>query len=470
MKPYDWQITKIIAPLVRVFERENTAILAVDTGLGKTPTALWVAQKLGLTPFVISPQATLADWYETSKILGIPIITAINIEKLRYSSSEHLIRKGRSYTWQLDPNKLLLIFDEGHQFTGRESLSAEVLAATRKWVNIRGVAQQYMPKVLIMSATLADSPIKLGDAVGSVLGLHNRKSWDWLLQHGCYIDRYKKPAFPTGKGRLPHLKRLHEELFPKYGVALKHTDVPEFPKNQLFTELCELSAKDTREVQKLYDEYGSKEHELENEILEIKDKIKTTDSKREKAELEFLLRTKHGTKYLRACQKSEIAKVPQFIERAECFIAEGISPVIGTWFRPTLDAILDKMEKKHSPAVIRGGQSGAERTEAMRRFRADETRLCLVNIRAGGTGTNLNDIHGNFPRVTLSSPCPSVQDFVQFLGRIVRANNAEPDRVVLQYLLIAKGTIEEQIAARLEIKRTNITAITDASFWGEGKE
>jgi hypothetical protein len=57
----------------------------------------------------------------------------------------------------------------------------------------------------------------------------------------------------------------------------------------------------------------------------------------------------------------------------------------------------------------------------------------IANIKAGGTGVSLHDLHGNYPRVAIHFPTWSSIDFKQALGRIYRANAKSDARQIIVY-------------------------------------
>jgi superfamily II DNA or RNA helicase len=439
MKPYDWQIEKMIEPLVDTFSREKTGILAAATGSGKTAAALWIARELGRTPFIIAPKVTLPSWRRHSELTGVKIAGVYNIERLKTGKKEWWLKKlsKQQWLWKLDTMKHILIVDEAHVVTGRRTQNANIIAAAKQKVQtVSGQVRDYHLPVLLMSATLAESPIKLGDAVGYLLGLHNRRNaYAWLLAHGCFQNKWGGLDFPTGPGRVRFLEKLHKELFPKFGVSVRHADIPNFPENQMITELITVSPHDLKDLRAAYDEYDDKEHEAST-----KDNALVVQ--------------------LRARQKSEIAKIPAFLETIHDMVEEGNSIVVFLSFRETLEMIDAKL--KIPASVILGGQNETERQRNVQRFQDDKVRVCLCMIQAGGVGVDLNDTRGTYPRVSVMSPPVSAVHLVQACGRIHRANNATPS---VQYMLIAAGTAEEKVAAKLQVKAKNISAIQDGDLW-----
>ena len=89
-------------------------------------------------------------------------------------------------------------------------------------------------------------------------------------------------------------------------------------------------------------------------------------------------------------------------------------------------------------------------------FQNDEVRVIVVNIKAGGTGLSLHDINGKHARVSLISPTFSAKDHAQALGRIHR-NGAKSH--ALQKILVASGSVEENIMKAINRKMANLHAL-----------
>ena len=444
MKLHPWQTELMADPVLKVLRKEPIALLTAGTGAGKTLAGLHIARALNLMPFVVAPKVTLPAWRETAEAMGIEMVDAMNVEKMKGGKTKYLNRTGKRFTWQLSDTHALLIIDEAHMFCGDGTLNAHILAATHQLIASAGKVRPYRIPVLLMSATLGETPLKFEDAVGYLLGFHNRKNGrDWVLKHGCYINQWFKPEFPRGKSRIPYLEKLHKEIYPRFGVSLKHADIPGFPKNQIITELVSIKPKELKELQGAYDRYEELDKfEKTRDVLAGKDENALTIQ-------------------LRARQMSEIAKIPSFVEQTRNLLAEGGSVVIFTSFRETMDILAQKFRAEH-PAIVRGGQKAKAQEAHVVRFQAGKTRVCLVAIQAGGVGLSLPNLDPRSARYSIMSPPQSAVHYVQALGRIWRANSIG---VSIQYLLIAQNTVEEKIAKNLETKTQNMEMIHDSDFW-----
>ena len=137
---------------------------------------------------------------------------------------------------------------------------------------------------------------------------------------------------------------------------------------------------------------------------------------------------------------------------AEDLLLEGKSVVIFVNFSDTADAIARLL----GCGMIVGNQTATDRQNIIDRFQKDEDRVVVVNIAAGGTGISLHDLRGEYPRVSLISPCYSAKNHVQCLGRIHR-NGAKSDAI--QKVLFAADSIEETVIKALQRKVENLTTL-----------
>jgi len=448
---YDWQVERLFNPCLKALQEKNIALLMACTGSGKTPISLMLSKTLGKPALICCPKTVITQWKRTADEWGIESIDAINIEKLRFGNTSYLLKKGRSFLWKLKAEKYMLIWDEGHNATGYQTQNADILMATRQVILRNGEAYKYELPTLIMSATLCDSPLRLRDAVGARMGLHNRSDGNsWAFEYGAFVQSIetkkgtrKFMAFPKkGKVRNLALDKLNKLLLPEFGASIKQREIPGFPESKVIPLIVDMNPKDLKELRGAYEKLQNKVNELE-----IKDAVNGTDNS------VLAIRT-------HCKQMSELVKVPAFIQKANDEIEEGNSVIIFIYYDETMDALLDKL-KKHNPAVIRGGQSVSVRDTEVQRFLQDKTRLCITKISAGGVGVELGDIHGDYPRVTLISPPDSAVVFSQALGRPWRLNCKSN---VIQYILIAAGTVEEKIKANLDRLLENLEAIQDSDL------
>jgi superfamily II DNA or RNA helicase len=273
----------------------------------------------------------------------------------------------------------------------------------------------------VLSATVADK-IKYFAPVGYVLG--------WINDCSKYAVWLNKKAHDTG---FPKSKTLHHLIFPFHGSRMKISELGDlFPRNQVIAE-C-------------YDMENAKEIEAQYEII----KKCIEDLRQKKNDTGCIL-----AKITRARQMIELLKYPTFCELIEDHLDSGLSVVVFVNYTDTLNKLAKTFE---TGSVIHGQQTETERNKIIDAFQRNETNLIIANIKAGGVGISLHDIHGGHQRVSIISPTWSAQDTVQTLGRIHRAEGKTP---ALQKFVFCSGTIEEYICDKLREKLDTLSTIND---------
>ena len=167
------------------------------------------------------------------------------------------------------------------------------------------------------------------------------------------------------------------------------------------------------------------------------------------------------TSLLRARQRSERFKVPLLTTMTQELLYEEKSVVLFVSFKESFDQIYDNLSRIIPCSRIVGGQKVEVRDEEIRKFQADETRVAVVMIQAGGVGLSLHDLHGRHPRVSLITPTFNATELKQALGRIHRAGGLTKS---LQRVIYAAGTVEEQACKAVKRKLANLSLLNDGDL------
>jgi len=393
-------------------------------------------------PLVVCPKAVKTAWREAAKSLGVPLLDVVNVEKLKAGGTPYLkVTKSKqfdkktkkkvtktTFVWTL-PRGTLVMWDEVQNASGYDSQNGKVLALTRA----------YGLPTLLMSATAAESPLKMR-ALGYLLKLHKYQDhYSWCLKHGCGRDRWGGLEFVKSQTVAKrHMMSLHESIFPDKGVRVRIEELDSFPENAIFADAYDMD-EHTDAINRVYEELEHKFHDPDNEEAPL-------------------------TMLLRARQNAELFKTPLMVDMTEDLLEEGKSVVIFINFRDTLEALETKLMQHHPTSIFGGqdtGDSTANRDEAMRKFQADETRVIICMIQAGGVGVNLHDTHGNYPRASLISPNYSAREMKQALGRIHRSKGKTK---CIQHLIFAAGTVEEEACNSVRKKLNNIATLNDGDL------
>jgi superfamily II DNA or RNA helicase len=411
MQPRDYQLPSI-ERLTKALPRFGACLDASDTGVGKTYVAAFTAKALGWKVAVVCPKSVVPSWELALKKIGVPYLFIENPERIRYQAQwGTTCKEGFGWEWKL-PERCLIIFDEAHRFSGAESLQAKMLASAPK-------------PVLMISATCADSPLKM-HAIGHQLGIVHWDKWfAWCFKNGCVFNKPFRGLKYIGDDSV--LKRIHNQIFAEKGVRIRIADLGDaFPDNSV--EAVPIPLEDVWEVNAEY--------------------IKAIELLEEEA-------PNAAVAMLRARQLSEHRKLRAMIDMTDDLLENGKSVAIFVCFRESLD----QLEKQFPEAsLIYGGQPTDERADAINDFQSNQTRIIIAMIQAGGVGINLHDLDGNFPRVSLINPSFSAIELIQTLGRIHRNGGKSP---CIQKILFAAETVEERVREKVEAKASRIQLIND---------
>lgn len=415
-------------PIIHSLIKHGAAIDPSDTGTGKTYVALAIAKYLRLQPIVITPKGVIHSWKKAAEKFGIDCFT-LNYEQYRNGKTDWLSHKQTEdnkdiFIWNTDEHHLI-IFDEAHRCKNDKTLNSKMLRAVKKSKS----------KCLCLSATLADNPLHLL-SVGYVLGMWNEYNefWRWAYTRG--VKRGYWGVEFTSSPEI--LKKIHSDLFPKYGSRIKIADLGnQFPDNLIIADTYDMA--NSAKIQKAY----STMHRELQRLNSIKEQDKGTS----------IL-----TEILRARQEIELLKIPTIVELAEDLIEEGNSVAIFVNFKETISALSKKLKTN---CIIDGSITGTERDINIDRFQTDNDRIIICNIKAGGVGISLHDLNGNHARVSLISPTNSAIDLKQTLGRIHRAGAKSK---AIQKLIYCAGTYEEKLAQRVAAKIDSIALINDGDL------
>ena len=429
--------------LVAALRTHGAGVDASDTGVGKTHVACAACKELGLRPAVICPKNLVSVWRKACRDWGLPEpVFVTNYEALRTGRTEFLswVARGRARraVWAL-PVGTILIFDEVHRCAGRGTLNAEMLAAARR----------YGVPVIGLSATAAESPLKL-NALGFVLHLHDGGDsfWRFCRENGCVKNYWGGIEFPKGYARPGSrrayqiaraqecLRGLHHQIFSSNGSPARGTRVRIAELGDAFPETL----------------VTAESYDFGDGLAAVYEDL-------------FRLQAGRGpavnplVEALQARQDAEMLKVPGLAEMARDAVEEGQSVVIFVNFRATLAAL-----RKLLPELpcIEGETPMDERTRVLKAFGADDIRIVAANLATAGEGLDgLQDLRGEYPRLTLISPGFNAVQLKQALGRVHRANARSKS---VQRIVFAAGTVEERACAAVQAKLQNIALLNDGDL------
>jgi len=433
-----WQIESV-GKLVNAINKNGCAIDGSDTGVGKTYVACGVVRELGMKILIICPKAVMEPWKRViTKHFGMKneLIGIINYEQIRIGKTdspfasyvENRKTHKKKFIWKI-PRNSLIVWDESQKLKNWKTKNSKTC--------IEALKQNY--KMLFCSATNATNPLELR-TVGTCLKLFKGASayYQWCYEHGVFKGRFGLEFTTEMKLRQKVLKKLHSDIFINRGVRLIRDTIPNFPESEIIAECYNM---DDVDVKKINDAHV----EMQKELKEL---AKLTKSDKA-SELTAMLRER---------QKTELIKVPLFIDMIEEGIENGMSVVVFVNFTETLQSIAKRL---NTSCIFDGKTKDEIRQQSVDDFQYDKERVILVNAASGGAGLSLNDMTGKYPRLSLVSPSYSAVMMRQCLGRVWRESSKTKS---IQKIVFVANTIEEQVCDNVKEKLKNLDLLNDGDL------
>lgn len=416
-----------------------------DLGVGKTYTACGVARELDCKIAVVCPKAVKESWRRVicdHFKMGDKLVGIINYELLirgkKDSDIASFIRDRKTgkdeFVWKL-PKNTLIVWDEAQKLKNWKTKNSKTC--------IKAFKQGY--KMLFCSATIATNPIELR-TIGTCLKLFkgSKQFFEWVHEHGAETGQFGLFFDKDNPNNEKFLKKLNKDVFIKRGVRLCRDDIPNFPKSEIIADCYNMDEQDVATINSIHDEMRKELKALE---------------KREKKDGDSKL-----TILLRARQKTELVKVPLFIEMIEEGLEQGMSVVLFVNFTETINAISSRLNTK---CIFDGKVSDKIRQQNVDDFQSDKERVILVNIQSGGAGLSLHDITGKHPRLSLISPTWSAVYMRQSTGRVWRDSSKSKS---IQKIVFVAGTVEEDVCKSVQSKLSNLDLLNDGDLSNYDKQ
>jgi hypothetical protein len=414
----------------RILRTRDCVLNGGDTGIGKTYEMCQLAVELGMPIFGVVPKATIDNWFEVATLTGANVLGITNYESAKngkyYRLCDEYIAESRTvceyitkavdpdtgatvYRWTLPPGTLL-IFDEAHRGKNASTKTSKLMEFANG---------QPGCKIAILSATITDSVLCF-KTPAFMLGLaqrgrHAYNAWLRSIRAGKRSDAEA----------LHHI--VYVNLATKCGVRTRIRDLQNdqdaivrqiFRGNTIVAQVFEVSP----EV----------EAEIEAGYAAIADAIASIKNKQRGEQCALTL-------ILRARQRIELLRVPNFVMLAMEHIDRGRSVIIFVHFNDTMTKLFEQLdpfiqaERGSFIATIHGGQTPEDRKHDILAFREDRARIIIANVNAGGVGISLNDVNGRFPRTALHPPSWSSIALKQSLGRAHRAGSRSDTIQIIVY-------------------------------------
>lgn len=449
-----------VIKLVNILLKYNVALDNSDTGIGKTYAACGIALELGRHPVVICTKTTMPSWANVLDYIGVRYYDIVNYETARqgktYKNDNYTSRKKSPYLdlveidpkeeikspymWDL-PKDAILIIDEVHKCKSTKTEIGKLLMSAKQLIHSK------IP-VLLLSATICEKKqdIKIPYYLFGLI--EHPRGYNRYMQ--CVIKNNRYPQHRITKETLRELRdnpaKLEEEKNNKaaliifeeikeYTARIKIKDLGDkFPSNQWCAQ--QFVAQEANEIAAAYEE-----------IAELKRKLEENPGSNHLARIQKLK------------QEIELRKIPIFEDQAIDYLENGKSVIIFVNYLDTLRILSEHLEIH---CQIHGSQTPAERQEAINLFQSNQERIIICQIRAGGIGISLHDLHGDHPRVTLINYPDQASDLLQALGRAHRSGGKSP--VLQRIIFVANVDYEKRIMRNINRKLQNISGINDGDL------
>lgn len=442
-----WQVP-LAAKQTEVLRRERAFLQCSCTGAGKTYLACQTIRDLKVPTLVVCPKIARSQWREVIRGMGVGeyVLDVINPENLVTSKKNNWYSHDDG--WKNVPQgAALLVFDEVHRGAGgiykkprghKGSGNKQVLMAAR-WVN-KSTPEH---KVLLMSATPAESPLKM-QLIGYLMGMHQFYAdsfYGWCRAHGCaYVEKNRAGQMALEFTRVrskaaEYMRGIREEMGDRF-LSITPKDIPDFPEETVETVLVDLAKTDHDALVRAYEE-------MPRNIREVKPG------------------TDEMVKLLRMRQQAEFAKAEVIAQMAVEAVEDGNSVFVCLNFTDARLRVQAALEKAHVIyANIYGGQGEKERQMGIDAFQDNRIHVMVGMSSACGMALSLHDVKHERPRVSLISPGYSCPELKQALGRIRRVGGT----FAAQKIVLAADSVEERVARAVNRKIDNLDALIDGDL------
>lgn len=427
LRPYQ---ELMVARHLILLQKRGVSCDRSETGVGKTPTAMAVAEVLGASPIIIvCPKTLKSHWLMWARAFNFKKgeVLIFGWEEAKLGSHPSVYNKTQGWFRGVpSAQKPLIIFDEAHRSKSFRSQNSQMVQAARK-------SGAYL---YLISATLIQSSLDLG-GLAFPLGLIKHQP-DWFAfarAHGAGLNHFNAYHDFASPAQLLELHKLLDSI----GVRVRKREITE--QTLCLTQVDLLDSEHVKEINQIYDDLVKQLSELE--------------IKKARAADEMVVR-------LRARQAAELAKVSTFVGEALKHLEEGAKVVLFLNFNASVTEALRQFEfAKYTAREITGATSLPDRDAHIKEFNSGFLHVLVCNIQAGGEGISLHDTDGQYPRVALISPPESATILVQALGRIDRIGSVT---VGLNRIIFIARTAEQAVYWNVRRKINKLSTLLDGDM------
>lgn len=411
--------------------------------------ALQTIKDLEIPALVVCPKIARSQWRDTARQMNAEkwLLDIINPENLITSRKQQWYSHDEGWK-NIPPGPALLVFDEIHRSCGgiykrtagsKKGSGCKQALMVARWVNRSTPGH----KVLAMSATPAESPLKM-QVIGYLMGFHDfliGSFYSWCRANGCaFVEKNRAGTmaleFTKNKAKAMEIMKAIRARMGDRFISVGPSEIPGFPEETVETVLVDLAKDDHDMLVKAYEE-------MPKNIREIKPG------------------TDEMVKLLRLRQQAEFAKAEAIAQMAVDAVEDGCSVFVCLNFtdaRYRVENYLSEHGVRFSN--IYGGQPDKERQAGIDAFQDNHIHVMVGMSSACGVALSLHDVKHERPRVSLISPGWSSSELKQALGRIRRVGGT----TATQKIVLAAGSAEERVARAVRRKVENLDALVDGDL------
>lgn len=414
--------------LLSILKSHGAAIDASDCGTGKTWCAAKIAETLKVSPLVLCPKVSIDVWHEALAVAGIHDAQVINYESARMPKAGlvHFVEKSRMYKGKAKISKIaqwsnpreLVIFDEAHSVGGgTKSLQGSMACELRHWP----------VKKLLLSATMADNPIRMQSAAYLLGFIHNSSQYyQWVQQYGVSRNPLANNALTLSlnkERRKRGMMRLHKDIFPRFGARMRWNEIPGYPGISKTAQKWDIPSA-ARAVERV-----KKEMRLEPAVQVA------------------------GALH----RVSELETAKEMVGVAKDLVSQGCAVLLFVSYRDTMAYL-----KEHIPdaGYVEGDQNTDERRRFIEMFQDGRINVMILNYKAASFSLNLHDLIG-VPRVSLHFPPFSALELEQAFGRTHRTGSVSDPQNILCF---PANTPAEKTYENVREKLTRLRDLNDGDL------
>lgn len=501
--PIDYQLVRSNEVYSKLITEGKQAVLLTDqVGYGKTYEYLFAIQHMankGIfancpVPFpvvIITKAAVVEDVKRKVKDFNLSKVIRLvtNYDQLRsdfgtqFITSKFVFKNGAEqleHEWFPYLIPRIIILDECHSLKNMDSLQSKIIQSLINTVSRAEFTDLGLKCQFILSSA---SPFtRLSETKYFMTATRARMRYGWQDEATCTDEHWLELVGQFAGSRTaitdhsPTASKKLREYFKDYIISTKYSEVVESFKKlgrtlhkARNTTLC--IPLRTDEQRQFY--AGAWERYLE-QLAKIDRNAPGGIAQLWVAILKFRM-------------AAEECRAPDLAELAYQQYLDGLSPVVAVNFKRTIGLGIKYLVEKRGISrdkisTIWGGisndiedeyeglelgpQSRVARQKNIDAFQADEADFCFFTFKAGGAGLSL---HQHRPEVkrrcTFAAPTYSAIEIVQGLGRVPRITSwSDTEQAVVFYA----GTIEEQVAAKMDIKLRSLREVVAANeTWAE---